>query len=137
MYKIVVKLRYEYAHRLIHHQGNCRNIHGHSGQAIIAFAADQLNANGFVMDFGEIKPFIKKWLNENWDHAYLANENDLLLPRLREFGMKIFTFPAEPSAEIMAKFLFEQIAQMQLNAGVKLISVTIKETCTGYATYER
>ena len=67
MYIVMVKIKYEYAHRLINHQGNCRNIHGHSGEARIELAADNLNNNGFVIDFSEIKSAVKKWINENFD----------------------------------------------------------------------
>ncbi|CAK0750842.1 6-pyruvoyltetrahydropterin/6-carboxytetrahydropterin synthase [Gammaproteobacteria bacterium] len=136
MYTIITRIKYEYAHRLIHHQGKCRNIHGHSGEATIELIADALNNDGFVMDFGDIKTHLKKWMNECWDHAYLANENDPLLPGLRDSGMKIFTFSAEPSAEVMAQYLFEKVSKMDLRSGVKVARVTIQETCTGLAVYE-
>jgi 6-pyruvoyltetrahydropterin/6-carboxytetrahydropterin synthase len=136
MYTIITKIKYEYAHRLIHHQGKCRHVHGHSGEATIELAADILNDNGFVMDFSDIKSPLKKWLNQHWDHAYLANENDPLLPTLREHGMRIFTFPAEPSAEVMAKYLFEQVSNLKLRPGVKVVRVIVQETCTGLAVYE-
>lgn len=136
MYKIITKIRFEYAHRLIHHQGKCRHVHGHSGEAIIELAADTLNQNGFVMDFADVKQPLKQWINENWDHAYLANENDLLLPMLRQVDMRVFTFPHEPSAEVMAKYLFEQVAKLDLRPEVKVTRVIVQETCTGLAIYE-
>ncbi len=136
MYTIITKISYEYAHRLIHHQGKCRHVHGHSGEATIELAAESLNDNGFVMDFGEVKSPLKTWLNEHWDHAYLANEQDPLLPTLQAQGMKTFIFPAEPSAEVMAKCLFEQVSNLELRAGVKVVRVTVQETCTGLAVYE-
>lgn len=136
MYTIITKIRYEYAHRLIYHQGKCRHVHGHSGKATIELAADILNENGFVMDFADVKVPLKSWLYEHWDHAYLANEQDQLLPLLREAGMKIFTFPAEPSAEVMAQCLFEQVSKINLRPGVKVVKVTIQETCSGMASYE-
>jgi 6-pyruvoyltetrahydropterin/6-carboxytetrahydropterin synthase len=136
MYKIIVKIKYEYAHRLIHHPGKCRHVHGHSGEAIIELASNTLNDNSFVMDFGEVKTPLKKWINEFWDHAYLANENDPLLPTFQAEGMKIFTFPEEPSAEVMAQHLFEQVATLERPSGVMVTCVTIRETCTGFASYQ-
>lgn len=135
MYTIITKLSYEYAHRLMHHQGKCRHVHGHSGEAIIELVAETLNDNGFVMDFGDIKGPLKRWINEHWDHAYLANEQDPLLPALQAQGLKTFIFPAEPSAEVMAKYLFEHVAAMELRPGVRVMRVTIQETCTGLAMY--
>lgn len=135
MYKIIVKIKYEYAHRLIHHAGKCKHVHGHGGKATIEFAANTLNDNSFVMDFADVKTPLKKWINEFWDHAYLANEADPLLPALTAEGMKIFTFQGDPTAEMMAKRLFEQAATLE-RSGVSLVGVTIQETCTGLASYQ-
>ncbi|HDN27264.1 MAG TPA: 6-carboxytetrahydropterin synthase [Thioploca sp.] len=137
MYQISIKIKYEYAHRLIHHAGKCRHVHGHSGEATVEFASNKLNNNGFVMDFYDVKAPIKKWINQFWDHAYLAHEKDPLLPGLQAEGMKIFIFPEEPSAEVMARQLFEQAATLERPPGVILARVTIRETCTGSASYQR
>ncbi len=136
MYKIVVKIKYEYAHRLIHHAGKCRYVHGHSGEAIIELASNTLNDNCFVMDFADVKTPIKKWIKQFWDHAYLANENDSLLPALKNEGMNVYTFPEEPTAEVMARHLFEQASTLERPPGVILACVTIRETCTGLASYQ-
>ncbi|EDN70679.1 6-pyruvoyl tetrahydropterin synthase [Beggiatoa sp. PS] len=136
MYKIIVKIKYEYAHRLLHHTGKCRHVHGHSGEAIIELASNTLNDNGFVMDFADVKTPLKKWINQFWDHAYLANESDPLLPAFKSENMNIYTFPEEPTAEVMARHLFEQAAILERPPGVILTRVTIRETCTGQASYQ-
>jgi 6-pyruvoyltetrahydropterin/6-carboxytetrahydropterin synthase len=137
MYKIIVKIKYEYAHRLLHHTGKCRHLHGHSGEAVIELVSDMLNDNGFVMDFADVKAPIKKWIDQYWDHAYLANENDPLLPALRNEGMRIYTFSNEPTAEVMARDLFERVNTLiALPPKVILARVTIRETCTGQASYQ-
>ena len=91
MYKILTKIKFEYAHRLVRHAGKCRHLHGHSGEATIELAAEELNDNEFVMDFGDVKGPLKAWLDEHWDHGYLANETDPLLPMIREQGLKTFS----------------------------------------------
>ena len=137
MYKIIVKIKYEYAHRLLHHTGKCRHVHGHSGEAVIELASNTLNDNCFVMDFYDVKAPLKKWINQFWDHAYLANENDPLLPALKSEGMKIYTFSEEPTAEVMARHLFEQAGTLvELPSEVILARVTIRETCSGQASYQ-
>ncbi len=136
MYTIITKIKYEYAHRLIHHQGKCRHVHGHSGEATIELFAETLNQNGFVMDFGDVKAPLKAWINQQWDHAYLANEADPLLPIIQEQGLKTFSFPNEPSAEVMAKYLFDHISTLTLHPGVTVKRVIVQETCTGLAVYE-
>jgi 6-pyruvoyltetrahydropterin/6-carboxytetrahydropterin synthase len=137
MYKIIVKIKYEYAHRLLYHTAKCRHLHGHSGEAVIELVSDMLNDNGFVMDFADVKAPIKKWIDQYWDHAYLANENDPLLPALRNEGMRIYTFSNEPTAEVMARHLFERVNTLiALPPKVILARVTIRETCTGQASYQ-
>lgn len=136
MFSIVTKIKYEYAHRLILHQGQCRNVHGHSGEVTVELCAEQLNENGFVMDFADVKAPLKQWINDHWDHAYLANEADPLLPSLRAQEVKVFCFPAEPSAEVMARYLYEYLAQLPLPEGVSIKRITVLETCTGSAIYE-
>lgn len=134
MYKITVKINFEYAHRLMNHPGKCRYIHGHSGQAIVEFASHSLDNNGFVMDFADVRTPLKHWVDQYWDHAYLANEADILLPNLYSNGMKIFTFPQEPTAEVMARHLFDQARSLE-QPEIRLLQITIQETCTGSATY--
>jgi len=136
MYIIITKVTYEYAHRLMLHRGKCRYLHGHSGEVTVELSAEELNGNGFVMDFGEVKRQLKTWINKHWDHAYLANENDPLLPALEAEGMKIFTFLDEPTAEVMAQYLFNHVSTMQLRAGVTVSRVIVQETCTGVAIYQ-
>lgn len=137
MYTIIVKIKYEYAHRLLHHQGKCRHLHGHSGEATVELATNNLSHQGFVMDFAEVKAPIKKWINEYWDHAYLANAQDPLLTALKAENMKIYTFDEEPTAEVMARHLFEQVSYLMcLPDGVQLQRVLIQETCTGIAAYQ-
>jgi 6-pyruvoyltetrahydropterin/6-carboxytetrahydropterin synthase len=138
MYKIITKVKFEYAHRLVLHRGKCRHVHGHSGEATIELGATELNDNGFVMDFTDVKTPLKEWVDEQWDHAYLANQADPLLPIIRDQGLKTFVFPHEPTAELMAKFLFEQFeAIVKPLPGVTLQRIIIQETCTGLAVYER
>lgn len=138
MYNVLTKIKFEYGHRLIRHQGKCRHLHGHSGEATIELTAESLNDNDFVMDFGDIKAPLKAWVDEHWDHAYLANEADPLLPVIREQGLKVFCFSSEPTAEVIAKCLFDHVETIvKLRPGVLLQRVVVQETCSGLAVYER
>lgn len=138
MHRVLAKIKFEYGHRLIRHSGKCRHIHGHSGEATFELTAETLDDNGFVMDFGDIKAPLKAWIDEHWDHGYLANEADTLLPVIRAQGLKTFSFPSEPTAEVMAKFLFDHLSTLlQLPSGVSLHRVVVQETCSGLAIYER
>lgn len=57
------------------HPGHCRFVHGHNWSFTLTFACDELDDQGFVIDFGGIK-FIARWIAENLDHAFLFAESD-------------------------------------------------------------
>ncbi len=66
-----------FAHRQHLHDGHCSFVHGHNWDISIVFTCDSLDENGFVVDFGKLK-FIKKWIDENLDHACLFSQSDPL-----------------------------------------------------------
>jgi 6-pyruvoyltetrahydropterin/6-carboxytetrahydropterin synthase len=59
-----------FAHRQPLHKGHCSKIHGHNWTIVIEFEATELDANGFVVDFGNLK-YLKAFIDEHLDHACL------------------------------------------------------------------
>ncbi len=84
------------------------------------------------------------WLEESWDHKFLAWANDPLLTELanttnearkynnepwKMLAESIVWVPFNPTAENMAEFLLDEIGPAQLKeTGCILTSVTIEET---------
>jgi 6-pyruvoyltetrahydropterin/6-carboxytetrahydropterin synthase len=66
-----------FAHRQHRHAGHCRLVHGHNWTIRVTFACRQPDANGFVVDFGDLK-FLRRWIDEHLDHACVFNEDDPL-----------------------------------------------------------
>jgi 6-pyruvoyltetrahydropterin/6-carboxytetrahydropterin synthase len=84
MYEIEVRVRFRAGHRLIEpYKGKCNNLHGEGYTAICIFNKKELDKNGMIMDFGEIKNKIKQWIDDNWDHAYIHNPKDKVGKYLR------------------------------------------------------
>lgn len=71
------------AHRRWQHDGHCAHVHGYSRSFTLVFRCNQRTENGFVMDFGSLKP-VKAWLEAHFDHTLLLDSDDPLLPRFRE-----------------------------------------------------
>ena len=69
MYQIIVKIKFEYAHRLINHAGKCQYVHGHSGKIKVLF---EKNGGNFYQS-GAIMYLMKN------------KSRDLVLPRLKIF----------------------------------------------------
>ena len=73
------KLEWDSGHRVLNHGGKCRHLHGHRYVAEITVEATQLNDLGMVVDFSLIKERVGKWIDENWDHNFLAHPEDPIL----------------------------------------------------------
>lgn len=137
-------------HRVVGHENKCASLHGHNYRIHFECAGD-LDAVGRVIDFSVIKSKLCVWLEERWDHCFLAWEQDPLiramsrvldefaLSELPDAGMGIVLVPFNPTAENMARFLLEVVGPAQLaGTGVLLESVLVEETrkCSALATRE-
>lgn len=138
-------------HRVVGHEGKCRHLHGHNYRIHFTCSASELDSVGRVVDFSVVKDTLCQWLEDNWDHKFLAWEKD---PMITEFyyGLvgkaefehaflfqeSIVFVPFNPTAENIAKHLVEEIGPYILNGtGVTLEKVVIDETRKCSATYER
>ncbi len=52
--KIVYKTEISSAHRIKNYNGKCRNLHGHNYFVIVEIDSENLDENGFVIDFAKI-----------------------------------------------------------------------------------
>jgi len=122
------------AHRLINHPSKCRHLHGHRYRVRI-LCEGGLDAIGVVIDFGEIKARVGKWLDENWDHGAILNREDVaLIAWCQAEKSKVYLLDCNPTAENLAHHLLG-IAQKLLGdvKGLRVVSVRIYETPNCYA----
>lgn len=135
MYVDRIELIFDAGHRLLKYKGKCEAPHGHTFKAEIMLSSNKIDQIGFVVDFVELKDRVGKWLNENWDHAFLVNGQDKeLLQALNSLEeKKIFVFHNEnPTSEVMAKYLYSYVRKLYGNLVLK---VRIWESLTQYAEY--
>lgn len=149
---------FSYGHRVSGHESKCRHLHGHNGRVHFTVQAEQLDGVGRVMDFSVIKEKLCMWVEDNWDHKFLAWEHDSLIGSMFLAGVSsanrilsqgpdadaqdaqmcresIVFVPFNPTAELMAEYLLKMVGPMQLaGTGVTLIEVTIEETRKCQAT---
>lgn len=135
------------AHRQPNHDGHCRLIHGHNWGWDITFACEVLDANGFVVDVGKLKP-IKERLTELFDHTLLLNASDPIVDEVFAgplFSGRLATVVLVPNCgmEGLAKFVFEEanvVLARDFAADVekrklKVVSVTCWEDSKNSSTY--
>ncbi|GEO06161.1 6-carboxytetrahydropterin synthase QueD [Adhaeribacter aerolatus] len=138
--KIAKQFRWEGAHRLPNHKGNCRNLHGHSYKMTIELKG-MLNEEGMVVDFADLKALINP-LIEAWDHATLVAEGDEdLINVLNTLGSKYFVLPYNSTSENLCQFVIDFIIKdgysFLIKNSISEIRVLIRETDTCYAELER
>lgn len=131
MYRVTKELYFCYGHRLLNYNGKCRNLHGHNGKAVITVETSELDPLGMVVDFSRMKKVIGGWIDEVLDHKMLLHEDDPVIPELRRQGEPFVTLPVNPTAENIAKMIFEQVRK----EGFPVVEVALWETENSFATY--
>ena len=109
MYYVKKTMEISAAHRLtLDYESTCTQLHGHNWMVTVFCKAEELDANGMVVDFTVIKRQVKQQL----DHQVL---NDVL--------------PFNPTAENIAKWICEQVPHCY--------RVEVQESRGNMAAYER
>lgn len=103
--RVTRSFSFEAAHQLQWHAGACKNLHGHSYRLEVTVAGD-LDDNGIVVDFSDLREAVEREVITRFDHTYL---NDLL---------------PNPTAELIAADIWARL----LGAGLALDRVVLWET---------
>ena len=131
MFQVTREIHFCYGHRLLDYQGKCRHLHGHNGKAAITIETSGLDERGMVLDFSEIKRVASRWIDENLDHRMLLARKDPAVPLLQQLGEPVFLMDADPTAENMARLIFEELTAQ----GFPVVEVRLWETPNCSATY--
>ena len=120
MYEVTIIKSFSSAHLLSQIGGKCEELHGHNFKVEVTVGAMDLKESGLLIDFR----IVKKWLSEildQMDHKHL-NE----LP---------FFSGINPSAENIAKYIYESMEQKVRASGVNVARVKIRESENAAVTY--
>ena len=120
----------------------CRSsIHGHSYKVELLFESNFLDNGQMIYDFGLMKQNMKA-LIESFDHsiALWSSDEKEYLADMKQHSLRWVELPVSPSAEQFSRVIFLLIDKLlkltsSINGEkeVKLNSVIIHETATGYA----
>lgn len=122
MITAVKEFVFDSAHFLPYHEGNCRNLHGHTYRLQVGVRGPVNPKTGMVVDFALIKWVVKHSIIDEMDHGYL-NEIDFK------------NFPKEnPTAENMVKWIRDVLLE-ELKVPAELCFIRLYETPTSYAEW--
>jgi 6-pyruvoyltetrahydropterin/6-carboxytetrahydropterin synthase len=131
MFRVIREFDFCYGHRLLKYEGKCRHLHGHNGRAVITLEAPTLDDRGMLVDFSDIKATVQRWVDDHLDHNMLLCEQDPLVPILQAQGERVFVMRDNPTAENIARLIFEQARA----AGLPIVEVSLWETPNCHASY--
>ena len=122
MYQARVEAEFSAAHFLSHYRGKCENLHGHNYRVRLWVQGEGLDEGGMLVDFSLLKKALKEALSP-LDHSSL---NDMEV------------FRNDPSAERIARFVFEKVKSILPELGVDsslLQAVDVFENARSMARY--
>ena len=109
MYKIEKRFTLPIGHRLSKHEGRCFSIHGHNFSVLVGLKSEFLNENDMIIDFSELKHIVNNFLDQ-LDHCLMLNENDKdTVEKVKEMGIRMFPVPFDPTAERLAKMIYDYV----------------------------
>lgn len=132
MFTVSEEVTFCYGHRLMDYVGRCARIHGHNARVELVLGSATLDRRGFVMDFGDLEEVARRFLDETLDHRLLLRRDDPVIPSLTAAGEVFVALDENPTAEFLARFIFEALTQK----GIPLKAIRFWETATSVATYE-
>ena len=108
------KFEFDAGHRVMNERIKCYNPHGHRYVVEMTFAYREMEDLGYAIDFKEIKRVGCAWIDDAWDHAFIANPKDeIMIDACRKLKSKLYIMKlagidkyCNPSAENMAKELY-------------------------------
>jgi len=120
MFVLKIVADFSSAHSLRNYSGDCSRLHGHNWDVEVSVCSEVLNDLGIAIDFREIKNQTKS-VAKRLDHQYL-NE-------ISPFDV------LNPTAENIAKYIFDEVELLINTKDVKVKEVTIWETARSAVTY--
>jgi 6-pyruvoyltetrahydropterin/6-carboxytetrahydropterin synthase len=131
MFRVSQEIDFCYGHRLLNYSGKCRYLHGHNGKAQIILEAASLDDRGMLVDFSDIKRSICAWIDGQLDHRMILCEADPVVPLLKSLGEPLLLIPDNPTAENIARLIYEHAAA----EGLPVAEVSLWESPRSCATY--
>ena len=122
-------------------KSHCHFLHGYAIAVKLVFQASVLDDNGWVVDFGALKP-IKQFLTDTFDHKLLVAQDDPHLDHMCELAaygiadvLVVERIGCEAFAIMVFTFANQWLVETKRAPYVKLVSCEISEHAGNSAIY--
>ena len=113
MLTVSKQCQFDAAHVLTRHEGQCRNLHGHTYRVIVEVAEAE-EGSDMVIDFKDLKQVIREVILDRFDHAFIYNEASEseceIAAVIAKHGMKSAGLPFRSTAENLARHFYDALA---------------------------
>jgi 6-pyruvoyltetrahydropterin/6-carboxytetrahydropterin synthase len=113
---LIKEFEFDAAHNLIHYHGKCERLHGHTYKLLVKLEGE-VDSEGMIYDFVELKKLVKDRVIDKFDHAYL---NDII---------------PQPTAENIAVFVWKELEGQVRKDNCRLYEIEVWETKTSGIVY--
>jgi 6-pyruvoyltetrahydropterin/6-carboxytetrahydropterin synthase len=113
---LIKEFEFDAAHNLIHYHGKCERLHGHTYKLVVKLEGE-VDSEGMIYDFVELKKLVKDRVIDKFDHAYL---NDII---------------PQPTAENIAVFVWKELEGQVRKDNCRLYEIEVWETKTSGIVY--
>jgi len=139
--RLTKEFHFEMAHALWNYNGLCKSIHGHSYKLFITLIGSPISntndpKNGMVVDFSDIRKWIKEPVLDQLDHALLiSNEAESRdISKASQMFDKLRIVDYQPTCENLLIDIVQKVTPL-LPENLNLHSVKLYETATSYAEW--
>lgn len=137
MLTVVKSLKFDAAHILTNHQGQCRNLHGHTYRVEVCVAQSPDSNADMVIDFKDLKRVCEEEILSRCDHAFIYDTSSAVESEIAEVlhrhGMRTLSLPYRSTAENLATHFFGLLERRVPGLG----AVRVWETPDSFAEYRR
>jgi len=91
--RVKVAFDFEAAHKLPHHPGKCKELHGHSYHLVVTVDRPVVEESGMAIDFADLKTIVRAEVVDRLDHTYVNDKID------------------NPTAEVMAAWIWSALRE--------------------------
>ena len=137
--RITKEFRFEWAHALQNYDGKCRHIHGHSYRLFVTLKGSPIAEasspkNGMVVDFGDLKRVVNKYIVDPFDHALLLRSDAPVKEEISAAYQNVIILDFQPTCENLAIY-FAGLLKDNLPDGTTLHSIKLCETPTSFVEW--
>lgn len=148
MYLIRKEIEFDAGHRVPLHESKCKNPHGHRYRVVVHIEGELIAEgpeSGMVRDFSIVKQLLTERVHDVYDHGFIVASNDYDMlsvlgmyydpehsTYVSKYGWKVIIVPFYPTAECLAREIFEDL---QGHGLPNIVRIDVWETPTSCASY--